>query len=152
MYLFVCTLLIMIFVHVIVDFRLQGILAEFKCKSYWADKYTEDELNTKYHNDYKISLLCHAMSWSAAVTLPVMWFTATDIYMYNMPGIPGVMFIAFAINTAIHYYVDDLKANKHKIGLFVDQIIHFAQIILLSLTPFIYYLMKYGIVMFDMYR
>jgi len=41
--------------------------------------------------------------------------------------------IAFVINLTIHAFVDDLKANKKKINLIVDQSIHISQIIVTCL-------------------
>ncbi len=50
----------------------------------------------------------------------------------------GWLFLAYPINMGIHMFVDDLKANKLKINLIIDQSIHFVQI---SLTFLTYYLM-----------
>lgn len=37
--------------------------------------------------------------------------------------------IAFIINMSIHAIIDDLKANRKKINLIVDQAIHIVQIV-----------------------
>lgn len=42
--------------------------------------------------------------------------------------------IMFLINFIIHAFVDDLKANKKKINLCVDQSIHIIQIIITALV------------------
>ena len=42
------------------------------------------------------------------------------------------------INTAIHFVVDDLKANRFKINLITDQSIHFIQIVLTFLVCYVW--------------
>jgi len=42
------------------------------------------------------------------------------------------------INCCIHFVVDDLKANRFKINLIIDQTIHFIQIILTFLTCYVW--------------
>ena len=59
-------LFIMIFCHLIDDYKLQGILAKMKQRQWWkenANKYM-------YRNDYKVALIEHAFSWSFMITLP----------------------------------------------------------------------------------
>ena len=41
--------------------------------------------------------------------------------------------VSFVINAAIHGYVDHLKANRHKINLVTDQLVHLAQILVTAL-------------------
>ena len=41
----------------------------------------------------------------------------------------GLYLIIFCINWAVHCVVDDCKANKKKINLIQDQLIHIVQII-----------------------
>ncbi len=40
----------------------------------------------------------------------------------------GWLWLAYPVNTLIHMYIDDLKANRHKINLITDQLIHIFQI------------------------
>ena len=54
---------------------------------------------------------------------------------YIFPEI--LILLSIIINTVIHYIVDDLKANKYKINLVIDQSIHFIQIILTFILFFI---------------
>ena len=108
--------LAMVFMHIVDDYYLQGILASMKQKSWW-EKNAPDEL---YRNDYRMALIMHSMSWSFMVLLPVAIF-----YGFNVGWSFG---IAFAINAVIHGVVDDLKANKRKINLITDQSIHMVQI------------------------
>jgi hypothetical protein len=107
--------LLMILLHVIDDFHLQGILANMKQKEWWRK---QEGYNDLYKNDYKTALFIHSLSWAIIISLPFLWI--------QIPFGWASLFIV--INTGIHYYVDDLKANKHKISLYTDQTIHFIQI------------------------
>jgi hypothetical protein len=73
-----------------------------------------------------MALAMHAMSWAFMIMLPVasyMGFKPTNIF-----------FVMLAVNSVIHAFVDDLKANKHKINLIVDQCIHLMQIIVTAIV------------------
>ena len=106
----------MIFCHIADDYYLQGWLASAKQKKYWQDN-APDKM---YRYDYIWALLMHAFSWSFMVMLPIAFSLSFDV---------SVLFGAvFAFNVAIHAFTDDLKANKKKINLWVDQIIHLTQI------------------------
>ena len=113
-------LFIMLFLHIVDDYYLQGILAQLKQKSWWREHTT----NPLYKNDYIIALLTHAFSWTFMVLIP---------YMLIMIFTDNVNIIAYSIifsaNMLIHTIVDDLKANALVINLVTDQIIHIAQII-----------------------
>ena len=111
----VFVLLLMLFCHIVDDYYLQGWLANGKQKSWW-EKVAPDKL---YRFDYIMALGCHAFSWSFMIMLPIAITTN-----WNM----GWLFLAYPINMVIHAIVDDLKANRHKINLIVDQSIHFLQI------------------------
>jgi hypothetical protein len=111
-------LLLMLFVHIVDDFYLQGILANMKQKRWWEHSEWYKPL---YKNDYKMALLIHSMSWSIMILLPCM-------IMYEISGL--MLLGTFIINAVIHYYIDDLKANRGKINLIVDQSIHIVQVIL----------------------
>lgn len=107
---------LMIFCHIIDDYRLQGILASMKQRSWWEENYPE----RLYKYDYIMALAMHSISWSFMIMLPVaayMGFRPTNIF-----------FVMFVVNSVIHALVDDLKANKHKINLIIDQSIHLVQI------------------------
>ena len=51
-------LLTMIFLHIVDDFKLQGLLAQFKQKQWWEDFAPE----SMYVYDYIMSLLIHSFS------------------------------------------------------------------------------------------
>ena len=108
----------MVFCHIVDDYYLQGKLALFKQKSWWEEK-APDEM---YKYDYIVGLMMHSFSWAFMVMLPVAVSQSFDI---------GAGFAAmFVVNTAVHAMVDDLKANKRKINLVTDQLIHAGQIAL----------------------
>ena len=109
-------LLLMILMHIVDDYYLQGILASMKQKKWWEK---QEGYTNLYMNDYKMALLMHSMSWSIMILMPA-------IVMYSLPG--TFLLVAFILNAIIHYHIDDLKANKHKINLMIDQTVHMAQI------------------------
>lgn len=109
---------LMIFMHIIDDYKLQGILAEFKQKQWWKEN-APDKL---YKYDYIWALLIHSFSWSFMIMLPIAYVMKFDIN--------GLFAIVFMANILIHAFVDNLKANQKKINLIQDQTIHLMQIIL----------------------
>lgn len=111
----------MIFCHIIDDYKLQGILANMKQRKWWkenADKYL-------YRNDYKIALIEHAFSWSFTTTLPFLIIA----FIQKNELLAILIIICYILNTVAHAFIDDLKANKFKINLVEDQIVHLVQII-----------------------
>lgn len=108
----------MVFLHVVDDFYLQGILAKMKQKQWWSENAPE----SLYRNDYIIALIIHGLSWSFLVMLPI----AADRW-FNV-GMPFA--VAFLLNAIVHAIVDNAKCNKHKINLIVDQGTHFLQILI----------------------
>ena len=63
-------LMCMVFMHIVDDFYLQGILANMKQKSWW-EKNAPQEM---YKNDYLMALIIHGYSWSFMIHLPIMVF------------------------------------------------------------------------------
>lgn len=110
-------LLSMIFLHIVDDYILQGKLANFKQKQWWIDNYP----NKLYKYDYITALIVHSFSWTFMIMLPIMLL----IQLNNEKFI-----IIFICNIATHAIIDDLKANKLKINLTIDQLIHLIQIII----------------------
>ena len=108
--------LAMIFLHIVDDYYLQGILAQMKQKKFWKEQ-APDEL---YKYDYIWALIMHAFSWTFMIMLPLIFVSP----------ISPAFYVIFVVNLAVHAYVDNLKANKHKINLWQDQLIHLVQIIL----------------------
>lgn len=112
----------MFFCHIIADFCLQGILAQFKQRKFWE----ENAPQKLYQYDYIIALLIHSFSWCFMIFIPLFIWS----YYYNIDYSLLILTLSFIANVFIHIIVDDLKANKLKINLIIDQIIHFIQIII----------------------
>ena len=106
----------MIFLHIVDDYYFQGILAQMKQKKFWKEQAPEE----LYKYDYIWALIMHAFSWTFMIMLPLAFASQ----------IAPAFYVIFIVNLAVHAYVDNLKANKHKINLWQDQLIHLAQIIL----------------------
>lgn len=116
-------LISMLFCHIIDDYCLQGILASMKQKSWWENNYP----NEKYKNDYLMALCMHSASWSFMVLIPISIYALINS-LSNSFWISW--FTVWIINLSIHMIVDDFKANKLKINLITDQILHMIQIII----------------------
>lgn len=112
-------LLCMVFMHIVDDYYLQGILASMKCRSWWKEHAPEK----MYEDDYIIALFMHAFSWTFMIMIPVAVYALTN-------GEASVVLFAwlFAANMLVHAAVDDAKANDKKINLITDQTIHLIQI------------------------
>lgn len=109
-------LVLMIFCHVVDDYYLQGILAQMKQKKWW----NENAPNPLYKHDYIVALITHGFSWAFMVMLPIA--IALDL------GLALPFWVCFGANVIIHAFIDNLKANKLKINLVVDQTAHIVQI------------------------
>lgn len=106
----------MIFLHIVDDFYLQGILAQMKQRNWWSGA------KAKYRYDYIVALLTHAFSWTYMIHLPLL--------IAYRSSIPISMFLfGFAANWLHHAFIDNLKANKLKINLITDQSLHIMQIL-----------------------
>lgn len=131
-------LICMIFMHLLEDFHLQGCLANLKQKTFWAKQINEitslgesrNEAIKKYKYDYLISLIAHATEWTFMMMLPMVAFAIYKGF-YGISLIPFVAtLIQFFANIVYHAFVDNLKANKMKINLVQDQLLHLLQIVL----------------------
>jgi uncharacterized BrkB/YihY/UPF0761 family membrane protein len=121
--------------HIFADFNLQGLLGHFKIKTWWIKECHSTELYLKYKYDYIISGIIHAFFWSCFTFLPILYLTLYDVFerieipfIGNMPIFVLAIIGIIIVNTGIHYFIDDLKANKRKINLWQDQLTHVAQI------------------------
>lgn len=118
-------LLCMIFLHLIDDYKLQGILASFKQKEWWKQNAPDE----KYKYDYIVALLEHAFMNSFMIHIPIyLWICKNEL----------ALTITIIISTILHAIVDDGKANKKIYNLFQDQIIHILWIIELFLIYGVY--------------
>lgn len=111
-------LLAMIFLHIIDDYKLQGILASMKQKKWWEE---QKEYKKLYRHDYVPALIEHSFSWTFMMMLPI-----AVVLRFNI----GWWIFIYIANMVIHAFVDNLKANKFKINLTIDQSIHMVQIII----------------------
>ena len=131
-------LLLMIFLHIIDDYGLQqGCLSYLKQKNWWKQTWPQE----LYKNDYIIALLMHAFSWTFMIMLPYIIVPLMHAFGWTfmiMPPIAidhklepeGMYYFFFTANMIIHAYVDHVKANRLKINLWTDQLIHISQIVL----------------------
>ena len=113
-------LLCMFFMHLVDDYKLQGILAELKCKNWWIinSPYPRE----KYEYDYIIALLEHGFMNSFMVHIPIyIWLSQNEKALF-------ISVFAFAI---LHAFIDHLKANCKKINLIQDQVLHIILIVIL---------------------
>lgn len=111
-------LMLMVFLHIINDYNLQGWLASAKQREWWKNNAP----SKLYEYDYILALITHSFSWSFMIMFPIALHMSFNIdYIFIL--------ILFA-NVFIHAFVDNLKANKNKINLWTDQIIHVMQIII----------------------
>ena len=105
---------LMIFLHIIDDFCLQGIMASMKQKSWWQEHPVGSK--PKYKNDYIAALFAHSFSWSFTIMIPVL-----ICGQWEWP-----ILIA---NMLTHAVIDNAKANKFQINLIQDQTYHLIQIV-----------------------
>ena len=101
-------LMTMIFLHIIADFNMQGMLGDLKQRRWWEKNYPE----RKYKRDYIACLLIHSFSWSYMILIP--------ISIMNRE----VDWIALVVNMVVHSVIDHIKANKLAISLKADQLAH----------------------------
>ena len=112
-------LLLMIFLHIIDDYKLQaGVLNNLKQKNWWKE---QKEYNELYEHDYIWALIMHSFSWSFMIMLPFAFILNFNINV--------AFVIMFVLNLISHAITDNMKANQHSINLIDDQIIHMFQII-----------------------
>ena len=118
----------MTFCHVIADYNLQGVLANFKQTKWWKENYHTD----KDEKNAETALRIHSGSWAFMIMLPIMFFMLfTKQYNYDF------YIIALGLNSIIHSIIDDAKCNQKIINYYTDRHIHMFQI---GLTWLIYYL------------
>lgn len=118
-------ILLIIGLHIFADFTLQGLFGNLKQKDYWLKMFGEgstwisyEGLVRKYGKDYKAAIFCHALYWTLITFSPLIYLAEADWFIATM----------VVVNTAVHYAIDDQKANVHTINLIQDQLMHFGQI------------------------
>ena len=109
---------VMLELHIIADFHMQGILAKLKQESEWLN---HPEYNEIYKNDWAIAMWLHAFEWTFVVMLPLAYLHSWEI--------TSAFVICFVVNMVVHAATDHLKANMRDISLVADQTIHIIQIL-----------------------
>ena len=116
--------LIMLVLHILIDFHLQGWLSQSKQKDYWLTIFPNMEdkkdKSNMYRNDYKCCLLVHSLFWTFMIMLPAFICSTTRV---------SILIAVYIINTILHYIIDYLKANEKTINLIDDQIVHIVQLL-----------------------
>jgi len=108
-------LLTMIYLHLIDDYVLQGILAKLKQKDFW------NNYGQNYVGDYGVALLEHGFMNSFLVHIPIyLWLCKNEV----------VLFASVLLLGNIHATIDDLKENQKKLNLTQDQVLHIVLIII----------------------
>ena len=110
--------LLMLFMHIVDDFYLQGWLASAKQKEWW-EKNAPEKV---YRFDYIWALMIHSFSWTFMVMMPIAFIMNFEVN--------GVFICLFVGNLLIHAIVDNMKANLKMINLITDQSIHMLQILI----------------------
>ena len=117
--------LLTLLLHFFADFNLQiqGTLHDLKSKAWWGKACHDtiwgsfDAQFKKYGHDYIAGLVCHSLFWSLVTFAPILWL-ASDLFSV----------LCVVLNSAFHYYVDDLKVNRYRINLWQGQLLHLLQI------------------------
>lgn len=133
--------LVMLAMHVIGDYTLQGILASMKQRMWWVDELIKihgDEdgklpssIWRVYQNDFIPALLAHAYLWSFCIMLPI----AIVMYIQGTLMTDALLLVGvFLGNLVVHAVTDHLKANIGAINLVEDQGIHFVQILITAIV------------------
>ena len=125
----------MIFLHIVDDYYLQGVLAKMKQKSWWIDNCKENYDFYKY--DYLAALFAHGFSWSFMITLPI---TVYSFYFKDFLNNPSYVYFwgsCVFLNAILHSWIDNKKANKKFINLVIDQTLHMFQIGMMFILLFI---------------
>ena len=113
----ILVLVLMILGHLIADYPLQGWLAQAKQKVYWQ----RPEIDRMYWHDWIPALICHATMWGIIIFAPTMFFSLESL---------NIFWVALPLNIAVHFIIDDLKANRFVINLQQDQLAHLVQIVI----------------------
>jgi len=118
--------LLVLLLHFIADFNLQlgAGLDKFKSVDWWRKIMgetiwgTADEQFRKYKHDYKVAMAIHSVVWALVTFAPCIWLCTSAKAMLSI----------LAVNAVAHYYIDNLKANRYRLNLVQDQILHLLQV------------------------
>ena len=118
-------LIAVLFLHVMADFRWQGIMAEMKSQDWWKK---QKGYYDKYKNDYIPPLFWHSFHWSCCILLP--YLAISQLMHYALGTVMPSFLVALAANTVVHMFIDHQKANCKSINLVQDQMLHVFQMVL----------------------
>ncbi len=118
---YVFIFLLMVFCHIVDDYYLQGWLASAKQKKWWQ----ENAPCKLYKYDYIWALIMHSFSWTFMVMLPIAFVLNFEL--------STLFIVCFIVNVIVHAVTDNEKANKFTINLWIDQLIHMAQLVITAL-------------------
>ena len=122
-----------LYMHVLDDFVLQkATLCDLKQKDWWRKLVGPEFEKSRYSHDYVMALFIHAGQCSLGMLLPIALFQLFK----GMPVDVLFLWMAFCVNTCVHAFVDNLKANEFAINLIEDQMAHIVQIVV-TLVVFI---------------
>lgn len=114
----------MLFLHIVADFNLQGMLGNLKCADWWKENYPDE----MYKNDYITALFLHAFSWTFMTLLPLAVYGLLTGHLEHPYA--DFWWIALILNFVAHLTIDDAKANLRCLNLTQDQVLHFIQIVI----------------------
>ena len=117
---------VMFWLHLIDDFRLQGLIGNLKQKSWWEKNYR----NKLYKDDWEFALFEHSFSWSFTTHIPLLIISLYSYYANRYLYALWLYVWCIVFNTLLHMIIDNSKANKQEISLSTDQIFHIAQIVI----------------------
>lgn len=121
-------ILLTILAHLVADFTLQGWFCNAKQKVWWLIECEKFKVDFEdYKHDYKVALFLHSLYWSIIVLLPALFLSKIS---------NETLLFLLVCNTLIHCGIDNEKANKGTMNLFVDQLFHFIQLTIIILTAF----------------
>ena len=111
----------MLFLHILDDFHVQGCLATLKQKSWWVAHFPDP----MYKHDWIPALAAHVITWTMFIMLPCVIFMAVPVWL---------VVVLFVVNCGFHFWIDDLKCNRMVLNLIEDQLLHLSQITLTFLV------------------
>lgn len=117
--------LLVILLHLVADYSLQGCLAQLKTAKFWrsvcrdCEWCSADAAFRRYGHDYRAGLVCHALYWTLVTFAPIIFHPLCSAW---------TALAIVSLNALFHCWVDDLKANRGRLNLVQDQLLHAVQI------------------------
>ena len=118
--------ILMLLIHIIEDFHIQGQLAQMKQRVWWINQPT---YSPRYKYDYIAGLFAHGFEWAVLIHIPIFYYI----------GISEVIFISIFVNAVFHAIIDHMKCNQYQLDLIQDQLLHTFQICMTLIYLFVIY-------------